>query len=305
MTSLENFLLNSEQDTSVQKIIRACAQASIEISVSIRLKDTEKKSTQNASGDKQSKLDVTSDIIFIERLTKTKLVKTIASEEQEELIEIPNAGEEHYFVAYDPYDGGGVGDANMTFGSIIGLWSRNPLGSAVGEHLLVGCYALYGPQLTFVISLGGSPTIFEYDEKAEEFFLLQKGVQLSPSTTHCSPGNFRNIKHDNKYQEVLRHWITGDYKLLYAGALVTDINHILMKGHGIFVYPRDEKYPDGKLRLLYEGGPLGILIERAGGKAVTQEGKRLLDQVIHQTHQRETFFLGSTQEVELVTKMMK
>jgi hypothetical protein len=35
------------------------------------------------------------------------------------------------------------------------------------------------------------------------------------------------------------------------------------------MYPSDKRGPDGKLRLLYECGPLGFVCERAGGRAST------------------------------------
>ncbi len=303
MTTLEKFLSRSNQSKEIQKIILACATSSKEIYKNIRLVDTVKDKSQNSSGDNQSPLDISSDGLFIKHLTQTNLVKTIASEEQQDLIQITSSTQE-YFVAYDPYDGGGVGDVNMTFGSIIGLWSKNPIGKEVGDGLIAGCYALHGPRCTFVISFGEAPTIFEYDQKQDVFIMLRENIKITPTTKHFSPGNVANAKNDPKYLNLLQHWISSGYKLLYAGALVTDINHILMKGQGIFIYPSDQKHPTGKLRLLYEGGPLGLLIEAASGKATTQSGQRLLDKKITHTHQRETFLLGSSQEVDQVIRIM-
>jgi len=38
---------------------------------------------------------------------------------------------------------------------------------------------------------------------------------------------------------------------------------------GIFMYPADKRAQGGKLRLLYECGPLGFICEKAGGRAST------------------------------------
>jgi fructose-1,6-bisphosphatase I len=57
------------------------------------------------------------------------------------------------------------------------------------------------------------------------------------------------------------------HKLRYSGGFVPDINQILMKGHGIFLYPHLKGRPQGKLRLLYELNPMAFLVEQAGGAA--------------------------------------
>jgi len=62
--------------------------------------------------------------------------------------------------------------------------------------------------------------------------------------------------------------ITGNarnrYSLRYSGALVADMHQILHQG-GIYVYPQDDKRPQGKLRLLYECVPLAMIAQQAGG----------------------------------------
>ncbi len=38
---------------------------------------------------------------------------------------------------------------------------------------------------------------------------------------------------------------------------------------GIFMYPADAKSKDGKLRILYEGNPMSMICEQAGGASST------------------------------------
>ncbi|HSX64403.1 MAG TPA: fructose-bisphosphatase class I, partial [Pseudoxanthomonas sp.] len=66
----------------------------------------------------------------------------------------------------------------------------------------------------------------------------------------------------------------------------------------IFIYPWDNKDPGkpGKLRLMYEANPMGLLVEQAGGAASTGR-ERILDLAPSQLHQRVPVFLGSKQEV--------
>ena len=56
------------------------------------------------------------------------------------------------------------------------------------------------------------------------------------------------------------------YKLRYIGTLVADFHRTLLKG-GIFMYPRDRKNREGKLRFAFEGAPMAFIVENAGGMA--------------------------------------
>jgi fructose-1,6-bisphosphatase I len=69
------------------------------------------------------------------------------------------------------------------------------------------------------------------------------------------------------------------------------------------MYPADKRTPDrpGKLRLLYEANPMAFIVEQAGGAATDGE-QRILDIVPTNLHQRVPVFLGSKNEVELVTR---
>jgi fructose-1,6-bisphosphatase I len=84
--------------------------------------------------------------------------------------------------------------------------------------------------------------------------------------------------------------------------MVGDVHRILTRG-GIFIYPRDLKDPSvpGKLRLMYEANPMAFIVEQAGG-AATDGRQRILDVVPHKLHQRVPVFLGSKNEVDLVTR---
>ncbi|MCW8087824.1 hypothetical protein [Sabulicella glaciei] len=60
----------------------------------------------------------------------------------------------------------------------------------------------------------------------------------------------------------------------WTGSMVADVQRILTRG-GIVLYRWDAPEPDraGKLRLMYEGNPLGMLIEQASGSASDGTGR--------------------------------
>ena len=84
----------------------------------------------------------------------------------------------------------------------------------------------------------------------------------------------------------------------WVACMVGDIHRILTRG-GIFMYPYDLKDPSkaGRLRLMYEANPMGMLIEQAGGAASTGR-QPILDVKPNDLHQRIPVILGSKNEVE-------
>jgi fructose-1,6-bisphosphatase I/sedoheptulose-1,7-bisphosphatase len=93
-----------------------------------------------------------------------------------------------------------------------------------------------------------------------------------------------------------------DFNMRWIASLVAEAHRILMRG-GVFMYPRDVKDPKmpGRLRLLYEANPIGLIIEQAGGRAST--GRQPVLQVEPgELHQRIGFVFGSKNEVERIER---
>ena len=69
------------------------------------------------------------------------------------------------------------------------------------------------------------------------------------------------------------------------------------------MYPRDTKdlAKPGRLRLLYEANPIGMLMEQAGGRASTGEKPMLAVQPTS-LHQRIGLVFGSKNEVERIER---
>jgi fructose-1,6-bisphosphatase I len=93
-------------------------------------------------------------------------------------------------------------------------------------------------------------------------------------------------------------------KLRYSGGFVPDINQILLKGEGIFLYPHLKDLPRGKLRLLFELSPMAYLIEQAGG-AASDGHQPILDLVPTHIHERAPVFIGCKDDVALAEKMLR
>jgi fructose-1,6-bisphosphatase I len=72
------------------------------------------------------------------------------------------------------------------------------------------------------------------------------------------------------------------------------------------MYPADKKKGNGKLRVLYEGFPMAMLVEKAGGSASTGmfrgEITRMLDLVPTTIHEKCPVVIGCTRDVDRVLK---
>jgi fructose-1,6-bisphosphatase I len=91
-----------------------------------------------------------------------------------------------------------------------------------------------------------------------------------------------------------------DFNMRWVASMVADVYRILSRG-GIFMYPQDAKYKEGRLRLMYEANPMSFIVEQAGG-AATNGHTRILDIQPVALHQRVGVILGSKNEVERLSR---
>ena len=89
-----------------------------------------------------------------------------------------------------------------------------------------------------------------------------------------------------------------DFNMRWVASMVADVYRTLSRG-GIFMYPKDSKHKEGRLRILYEANPMAFIVEQAGGMA-TDGHTRILDIQPTGLHQRVGVILGSKNEVERV-----
>jgi fructose-1,6-bisphosphatase I len=124
-------------------------------------------------------------------------------------------------------------------------------------------------------------------------------MQSGPAKIY-SPGGLRS-KYTAGTEMFAQKVEASGAKLRYSGGFVPDINQVLMKRNGVFMYPHLKDSPAGKLRVLYELNPMAYLIEQAGGAASTGRG-RILDLHPQSIEDRAPIFIGSKESVELAER---
>ncbi len=259
--------------------------------------------SENQSGDIVQKLDIFSNDVMIECLANSGECCGIASEEDESIIPVNSiAGKDaKYIVVMDPLDGSSNIDVNVSVGTIFGIYRRKSDKKQLvetsdfyqkGDELVAAGYVLYGTSTMLVYTTGKGVNGFTLDPSIGEFCLSHRDIQIPAKGNYYSVNQGYYSKFDLEIRRYIDHCADMNYRLRYIGSMVSDIHRILFQG-GIFLYPNTRKYPLGKLRLLYECNPMSFIVEQAGGKAFNTNLKRILDEDVHDIHQKCTIAIGS------------
>jgi len=262
----------------------------------------------NVQGEDVKKLDIYANNQFMGVLKHGISCAGIASEELDDFVAFddPASNQSKYVVLFDPLDGSGNIDVNVSIGTIFSVYRRvTEKGVPVkkedflqpGIDQVAAGYIVYGSSTMLVYATRRGVNGFTLDPSIGEFSLSHPGIRCPEQ------GKMYSVNHGNffQYDERVQRYIQacqrksrsdgGPYTQRYIGSMVADLHRNLIKG-GIFMYPVTTDKPKGKLRLLYECNPFAFIVEVAGGKA-TNGTQRILDVVPTELHQRSALYIGS------------
>ena len=226
--------------------------------------------SSNTTGDDQKKLDVIANDVFIAAMRSSHRVRLLVSEEEEECIIFDGNPDAHYAVACDPIDGSSNLDAGVSVGTIFAIYKLGPDARCTKEDLLrpgtdlvAAGFTMYGASSHLVLTMRGGPVNgFTLDSGLGEFILTHPEMRM-PRQRRIYSTNEGNSQY---WHAPVREWCDGlkaadkPYSSRYIGSMVSDAYRTLLYG-GIFAYPADKKSPKGKLRILYECGPMAMVFE--------------------------------------------
>ncbi len=267
----------------------------------------------NVQGEDVKKLDVFANDQFTGVLQHGISCAGIASEELDDYVAFDDdvSKNSKYVCLFDPLDGSGNIDVNVSIGTIFGIYRRvTPLGTIAskedflqtGIKQVAAGYIVYGSSTMLVYGTRRGVNGFTLDPSIGEWTLSHPDIRCP------AKGKIYSVNHGNffQYNEGVRNYIDtcqkkdktngGPYTQRYIGSMVSDVHRNLIKG-GIFMYPGTIDKPKGKLRLLYECNPFAFIMEVAGGKA-TNGKERILDIQPTELHQRTPMFIGSKDMME-------
>lgn len=270
--------------------------------------------SENIQGEVQQKLDVLANDIIVKALDHGGRLCAMASEEESEIIQIPDRFKcGKYCLMFDPLDGSSNIDVNVPVGTIFSV-VRKVTKSRHGElkdflqpgsKQVAAGYVIYGSSTMLVYTTGQGVHGFTLDPGLGEFLLSHPDIRIPDSARYLSVNVGNEQYWSDDVIELMRKYrglVGANRRPLqgrYVGSLVADFHRNLLGG-GIFAYPANTKNPNGKLRLLYEANPLAFIVEQAGGGAITGP-KRILDVQPIELHQRTPLYIGSKDEIDLAS----
>jgi fructose-1,6-bisphosphatase I len=272
----------------------------------------------NVHGEQVKKLDMLAHDMLIKAMDHGGHLCVMASEEEEDIIQIPqkfNIGK--YVLLFDPLDGSSNIDANISIGTIFSIYRRISPGDGPGKmedclqpgiNQVAAGYVVYGSSTMLVYTAGSGVHGFTLDPAFGEFLLSHSNIQTPKKSKIYSinEGNYLywhpGLKKYIKYLQEEDKSTNRPFSSRYIGSMVADIHRNLLYG-GIFMYPSDSRNPKGKLRLQYECNPMAFIVEQAGGRA--SNGKtRIMEVQPEKLHERSPIFIGSEEDVKMVEKFM-
>eukprot|EP00195_Chlamydomonas_chlamydogama_P014589 CAMPEP_0202895650 /NCGR_PEP_ID=MMETSP1392-20130828/4793_1 /ASSEMBLY_ACC=CAM_ASM_000868 /TAXON_ID=225041 /ORGANISM="Chlamydomonas chlamydogama, Strain SAG 11-48b" /LENGTH=332 /DNA_ID=CAMNT_0049580717 /DNA_START=316 /DNA_END=1314 /DNA_ORIENTATION=- len=264
--------------------------------------------SSDSNRDAQKKLDVVANDVMKEVLSASGVVGVMASEEDDDPVEVavqgPGSGagaaDLGYAVVFDPLDGSRNIEVSIPTGTIFGVYNRTGSGAAAdvlqpGSRQVAAGYSLYSSATMMVITLGSGAHGFTLDPSIGEFVLTHPNIRIPERGQIYSLNDARYHDWPKGLQTYVDNIRQGkgqfpkQYSSRYVCSLVADFHRTLIYG-GWAANPRDH------LRLVYEANPLSLLAEQAGGRG--SDGKqRILDITPTRLHLRLPLFLGSPLDI--------
>ena len=216
----------------------------------------------------------------------------MASEEMDEPCQIPAQPYPRgkYLLVFDPLDGSGNIDVNVSVGSIFSRPARaaggvaqrarrhaRPTSCSPERRRSRRATRCTARRRCWCSAVGNGVAGFTLDPNLGEFMLTHPNIQVPADTQEFAI----NASNSRFWEPPVKRYVdeclagkTGprgkDFNMRWIASMVAEAHRILMRG-GVFMYPRDTKDPakPGRLRLLYEANPIGFVMEQAGGRAST------------------------------------
>ena len=316
-------LINADLRLLIETIARACKAISTRVNKGALADGLGSAATKNVHGEAQKTLDVLSNEILLEANEWGGNLAALVSEEMENPQPIPThypRGE--YLLLFDPLDGSSNIDVNISVGTIFSVLPcpKTPEGKFCepneqaflqpGRKQVAAGFAVYGPTTVFVLTVGDGAYGFTLDRETYTFVQTHPEIRIPEDTQEFAINASNARRWEAPVKRYIEECLAGkdgprgkDFNMRWVASMVADVFRVLSRG-GIFMYPRDAKNKDGRLRLMYEANPMALIVEQAGG-AATDGRTAILDLQPKGLHQRCAVVLGSKNEVERVTSYHK
>ncbi|WP_341325950.1 class 1 fructose-bisphosphatase [Methylotuvimicrobium sp. KM2] len=296
-------------------IVKACKQISHMVNRGDLIGVLGSADSENVQGEVQKKLDIITNDIMVDSLIWTGHLSGMASEEVDDIIQIPDHYPRgKYLALFDPLDGSSNIDVNLTVGTIFSILRYNGTDEPQlndflqkGSEQVCAGFVLYGPSTMMILTTGHGVNGFTLDQDIGEFILTHPNMTIPSETSEFAINMSNQHFWEAPVKRYIDECVAGEngprgksFNMRWVASLVAEVFRILTRG-GVFLYPYDLRDPakPGRLRLMYEANPVAFIVEQAGGACSTGR-ERMLDVQPKGLHQRVPLILGSKSEVDRI-----
>ena len=310
--------VNAELELVIKDVMVACKDIAYKLSQGELAGILGATEDENVQGETQKMLDVISNDLLKDILVANPYVRGVGSEEEDYTIAANANGK--YLVTFDPLDGSSNIDVNLSVGTIFSVLEaqddtagdNQEVFLQEGRKQVAAGYVLYGPSSLLVMTTGNGVNLFTLDTNIGEFVLTKEALQIPEDTAEFAINMSNQRFWEPEMKQYIDDCLQGEegplgkrYNMRWVASMVAEVHRILVRG-GIFMYPYDNRDPSkaGKLRLMYEGNPMSMIVEQAGGASSTGR-MDIMDVAPQGIHDRVPVVLGSKNEVAKVVAYHK
>ncbi len=274
--------------------------------------------TDSHPGAAQIALDLAANEIFLRTLESRGSLAGMSSNLMSEPYGIPKTYPVgRYLLAFDALEGASNLDVNVSAGSFFSvLRAPEAISSPTAADFLqpgtqqVGAgYAIYGPSMMLVLTVGRGVHGFTLNRGFGEFILTHPNLKVQESTREFAVNSSNARFWEPALQRYVQELVQGksgprgeDFTMRWMASLAAEVHRILIRG-GVLMVPTEtrEAAREGSLQLLYQANAIAMLIEQAGGAASTGRS-RILEVKPRALDQRVPVILGAREEVLRIEK---
>ena len=214
---------------------------------------------QQAHGEVEKKLNVISNDVMLQETQWAGHVAGMVSEEMDGFYAVPARYRRgKYLLAFDPLDGSGNLDVNMSLGTIFTILRNpdletEPSGDDFlqpGTEQVCAGFALYGPATMLVLTAGNGVDGFTLDREIGAFVLTHPQMRIPEEASEFAINACNERFWEQPVKRYVQECLDGgagnrgrDFTMRWVASLVADTYRILTLG-GVYLDPRDAKDPE-------------------------------------------------------------
>ena len=273
--------------------------------------------TENVQGETQQKLDIVANEIIVKAMDHGGRLCAMASEEEEEIIPIPEPFKHgKYVLLFDPLDGSSNIDVNVPVGTIFSVMKKVTHGPhgvlkdmlQPGSKQVAAGYVIYGSSTMLVYTTGHGAHGFTLDPSIGEFLLSHPDIRI--------PEHGRYLSVNGAYEQ---HWSEPVQALMRAlprtRRQARGDERALRRLDGRRLPPEPARRrrvrvsaeleePGRQAAAAVRVQPALVHLRAGGRRRDSTAATRMLDVQPTSLHQRTAIYVGSRCDVEIAREML-